>query len=221
MSMNSNRLWAIVSALLIAVLLAGTFLLVIAPQLEAINKASLEREGVVAQNAVEQAKLDALAEEDKNKDALKEEVEGLRAAIPEQPDLHPLIEQIGAIADTSGVFVESIVFDDPVTYLPPTDLDPSFAGAAGSVSSGNLSVIPIVISVHSPDYNQVMNFIDRLQHSTRFLLVYEFNVVAESTGDGGVMVKLSVTGEAFVLGDAPLAPAAPTVTPGADGTVPQ
>jgi hypothetical protein len=214
--MNTNRLWAIASVLIIAVLLAGTFLLAVSPQLDAMNKANLEREAVAAQNQVERAKIKTLEDQDKDRASIDAQVQKLQAGIPVEPDLHPLIEQLNALGVASGAFLDQILFDESFRYLPPEGIDPQLADAASSIASGNLVVLPITIVVNSPDYNVVMDFLDRLQHSKRIFLAYEYTITVEDTGQG-LIVKMVIAGEAYVLTDAPAAEQPVTTNP--DGTV--
>ena len=216
--MNTNRLWVLGTLLIIIALIAGTLLLGVQPQLSAAGAANAQRTTVEAQNRVEENTLATLKEQFKGYGDLVKQIEGLRKEIPTSAELVPLIKEIAQMGTDSGVFITGLNFASPVTFAPPESLDPSYpdplvSSAYGSLSSGDFIVIPVTLAAQNGAYEPVMDFVNRLQHSGRFFLVYEMGVVLEE--DEGVPTwKMNLAGHIYVLLDSLAAP--PAADPGTD-----
>lgn len=203
--MNTNRLWIIGTALIILALVAGTFFLGVTPQLAATAKADADRAAVQTQNAAEEAKLKLLAEQFEEIDELRDEIEALRETIPSEAGITPLIRDIGDMANASAVFVQGISFGDPFTFVPPVAVDSTFPDQAvteayGSVSAGNFLVIPVIVVVQSIEYDPILDFVNRLQHSERLLLGYEWGLVQKEEA-GLIFWEMNMSAHIYVLLD--------------------
>lgn len=220
--MRTNRLWIIGSVLAIVAIIAGSFLLGVQPLLAAATKADVDRANVMAQNQAQEATLATLKEQFKGIDKIEKEVKDLRVVIPDGHAQDRLIQKLADMGTESGIFIRDTTFSEPVTFLPPESLDasypdPAVTAATTSLTSGNFLVIPVVISAECAEYEPLMVFIDKVQHSDRLFLAYDFGILLDEV-DGVPTWKLTISGHIYVLTDAASA-VAPPVTENEDGTV--
>ena len=207
--MNTNRLWLIGAFVLIAVMLGGTWLIGVAPQLGAAATAASELTQVQALNAGHQRTLEELEQQYEHIDDLKAQVDDLRKEMPVEVDEAALLEEIGALAAANGVVVSNVTFDIPVVYAPGDSVDPEVVAASASVSNGNFFVVPMQMRVTGPNAG-AFAFLKQLQNGTRLVLVSDLTVAGAEEGPIAQAVVLGITSEVFVLDNsAAVAPAAP------------
>ena len=202
--MNSNRIWTLGSILVIAALLAATWFLGVSPQLAASTAADTERQGIEAQNAVNEATLASLKAQFEKIDELRTDLAASRDVVPASVQQSILIGQIGAFAKKNDVVISLAAFEDPTPSIPGSSTDPELSGALAQVTPENFLVVPLSMTIDG-DYADVMNFIDDLQTGTRLVLVYEV-AMAEGAAKAGSDVSISIAGQTFVLLDAASVP---------------
>lgn len=197
--MGANRLWAGGTAVLVLLILAGTYLLGVAPQLGATDRAIVDLSAVETQNKAHEDTLESLEEQFEDIDELKSVLEELRLSVPEDREETPLIQRVGDWAINRGVFMESIEFDAPVAWIPTETTDPELADAMAQVTEGRFLVLPVRLQGTAPDGLQLLDLLDDIQHGERLLLVNEVTVEAVDQNDPALGMRLSVTGQLFVL----------------------
>jgi Tfp pilus assembly protein PilO len=207
--MNANRLWLIGTFVLIVVMLAGTFLIGVSPQLSAAAIAATEKADVEAQNVGHEQTLARLKEQYSEIDSLRTDLDALRKELPADPEQAALLNEIGDLAVANSVVVDNINLDLPEPYVAGDSVDREVAAATPSVSAGNFFVVPLQMRVIGTSAN-ALAFVKQLQNGTRLILVYELNVSGSEGGSVTGDVVLSISGQAFVLNNAvAVAPAAP------------
>ena len=216
--MGTNRLWLLGSLVLVALMLAGTFLLGVSPQLAAAGADDAEARTVQLQNVGHQQELDRLREQFADIDSLRSDLEDLRQQVPEQIDQDTFLDEIGTLAAANGVSVDNISFEVPAQYLPTDASDPEVIAATASVTSNNLFVVPVSMSVTGPVLG-AFAFVKQLQKGTRLFLLYELTIEGTDDDPATDDVILGMSGQIFVLNNnqAPPAPTAPvegSPTPG-------
>lgn len=223
--MNSNRLWIIGSVLIMVVVIVGTALVGISPQLDATSKANIEREAVRQQNAQLALDLEALKVQFANLDAIQDELDGLRLSIPDDIRSEEFIAQLAKLAKSSGGRIKSTQFTEAAAFVPSVELA---EGLDPALDVANFYTIPVVINVEGSPA-ELLEFLGDLQETSRFYLTTD--VTIQRGEDSGAV--LTVTGFLFALRNADGTPdpeteeeegaeptPTPTETPAAPGSTP-
>jgi Tfp pilus assembly protein PilO len=199
--MNRRTLLIGVGAAL-GVLLIWYFLLW-SPRGAAIDKASKRREAAESQAQELQAELNRLQEAKQNEAALRAQVEELRQAIPDEPNLAQFILDTNDAATQSGIDFLSI------SPTPPTPPQPQ---------EGPPPPAQIALSINvTGGYFQVLDFVNRLTDLTR-IVVIDGLTVSPSAGQD---LSVQITGRMFTTQAATTggtATTTTTTTPGATTT---
>ena len=195
--MTTNRLWIIGSVLLILGLLAGTLFVGVFPQLAVRDKADADRLAVEGQNHAQEQVLKDLEQQFNNIDDINDQLEELRAEMPQTDELTPFISDISAMALANSVVVDGLVITDPVPYSPGESSDPEVTAALGSLSPQNFLIIPVEWNVIGNPY-YLMEFLRDVQHNKRFFLVHDVLLTQENDQDP-VDFRLRFSGQLFVL----------------------
>lgn len=116
--MNSNKIWVAGATMLAVVILAGGWFLGAAPQLSAAATAASEREGVEAQNQLQEANLASLRERFASLNELNTELTSVRESLPTGADMPTFLRDINAAAETSGVTLNSFGTSDDQPFAP-------------------------------------------------------------------------------------------------------
>jgi type II secretory pathway component PulM len=212
----NNRLWILGALLLIVAMIAGTYLIGVAPQLASISDSKTKLQTAQAQNAGYQATLDTLAKDEKNKGKLAAELEDLQKQVPPGLEQTALLSQLAVIAERNAVTIQSITFEDPTVYVPLGSTDADVAAASASVSSGNFYVVELSLQVQGTE-NAVLSFLRDVQKGTRLFLAYEVEFSAAGDDPNAGVLTFGILGQVFVLNDGGTgAPADGSVVP--DGT---
>ena len=205
--MNTNRIWTLGAFLIIGVVLVATYFLGVSPQLAAVSAANDEKDGVVAQNVVNQATLTRLKAQFEGIDALRADLKSAQIVVPPAMDQALLIGQIGDTAESNGISVLSISFSEPAPFAEATSDDPELSAALAKVSPQNFLVLPVDIAV-TGKYGDVMDFVDDLQNGNRLILVHDLSL-SEGEVSADADVTLALGTEVFVMLEAANTPAAP------------
>lgn len=201
--MNVARLWTIGSLITVVALLLGTWFAGISPRLEEAAAANTDREAVETKNGIQQVALASLQEQFENIEELRDQLAGLRTAVPADVALSDLVGELNVLAQRSDVTVTSLGFSDPVPYAAIEDPNAhaEVTAALGSVSPETFFAIPVQLTV-SGTYANSLTFVSLLQQSAnRFFLVNDLTL-ASGTMVGDAAVELSLGGQVFVLLDA-------------------
>ncbi|RWZ50029.1 hypothetical protein ELQ90_11840 [Labedella phragmitis] len=221
--MNAQRLWIIGTAIVaVAVLVLGWFVGV-EPQLVAMRATDEQRRGVDAQNAATEATVARLETAFGGLDALEEDRDALRTSIPVTSESSLLLDQLDALAAASGTTVTQVTTSPLVAYTPPVvDVPPDSGAHEGDTEEAEegaeeqpapaeptgppMITDPLItpenfysmqVSVAVTGSNEdVLDFVDRLQHGERLFLVTSLQVSSDE--DTGSFTATS-TGFAYVL----------------------
>jgi len=120
-----TRVWALITVVMVAALLAGGWFLGISPQLDAVKAADTQKEQVESQNRGIQERLLNLQQQSGNLEELQAEAVGLEKVIPSGTQASQFITALNALAAQAGVQITSISLGDGQPYQEP-------AGAASS-----------------------------------------------------------------------------------------
>ena len=215
--MTGNRLWMLGVALASVVVIALGWVLGISPVLTQADLASSQAKAAVAQNTAQQASLAKLKSQYDKLPELSADLKKLQLAVPETANLDDFLDQLQAIAQSTGVSITAFTAAEgtlygggtaaapaapaPTATATPAPGDTSAASAKAATPAGitdRLFSVPVTVTVQGiPE--QVMAFTDASQKGIRFFLVTgdQFAGAASADGGGGTL-----TGFVFVVHDA-------------------
>lgn len=141
------------------------------------------------------------------------ELAKLQVAVPDKAQLDQIILAINGAADQSGVEL------DGIAPSPPS------AGGTGPAASAAPASIRVSLNLKG-DYDQALDFMNRLDTLPRLLVIDTVNLAGTGSGtgasssSGGAELSISMTVRLFVTSAPPAAPGATTTTttPGAGST---
>jgi Tfp pilus assembly protein PilO len=221
--MSETRLWKFGAIVLIIALVLGTWFLAISPRLDEASQANENRSAVEMQNLTHEATLAALEKDAKNFNKFEDELADLRVAVPSGAGLPLLIDQLNSLAAETGVVIEQLTASDPVAYVHPVaadgtsgvEEDTELVAARAGIAPERLLVVPIGLRVAGA-YDNVMGFVDGLQHGDRIALVHGLNLTT-GPATGTSQVVLEITAQTFVLLENPPTPAVTNEEPVSEG----
>lgn len=129
---NNLRLWIIGSVAVIAALLAGGWFLGAQPLLAASAAETASAQQIASTNQLTRIKLAAYAKEAAEIDQLKAREAAVATAVPASLDSNGFVARINAIAQQTGVSVQSVTPGQTQAYVPP----PSVSAAAAVATTG-------------------------------------------------------------------------------------
>ncbi len=174
--MKKSRIWVIGAMLAILVIVAGGWLLGIAPQLAIANTANIDRANAVLANTRNQVILAKLKKDYENIDALKNQLATLRDAVPPKADISAFVTELNTLAGAHKVTLKTITVSDAKPYTPATQASSTASTTSNSpqtnpkITTANFVIIPVQISV-SGDYGNVLDFVNDIQMGRRLILV--------------------------------------------------
>jgi len=209
-----------VTLVALAVVALG-WVLGISPLLTQADLASSQAQAADSQNAAQQASLVKLKGQYDKLPELRAELEKLQLAVPETANLDDFLDQLQAIAQSTGVTITAFTAAEGTLYgggttapaAPAPTATPAPGGAAATPTTGatasasitdRLFSVPVTVAVQGTP-EQVMAFTDASQKGIRFFLVTgdQFTGASSAAGGGGTL-----TGFVFVVRDAPAAASA-------------
>lgn len=182
--MSTLRLWVIGAVLASVVIVALGWFLGVSPRFAEVASAGEERQSVETINVGYEATLIELQQLSSELPALSAELEALRLSIPADPALSPLLGELNALAEASGVFLDQVIASPPALF-PEENLE-------GSGVSG-LVVLPVTIEASGPG-TALDAFVEQVQFGERLILVTSIDLT-EDPVSGSVVL----TGFIFVL----------------------
>ncbi|GGK91996.1 hypothetical protein GCM10007382_10200 [Salinibacterium xinjiangense] len=216
--MTTTRWWTAGAVLVTVVIVAGGWVLGIAPRLAEVQAADDERVGVEMLNATYEQTLVKLKKLDEDLPALTKQLDELKDALPPDAQVSTLLGQLNALAAESGVELTSITAGIPERFgaaaeaaalaAPAAAPDPgegddpaAVAPEAGPVSPAPEGFVSVPVSVEfTGNPGGLLAFIQKVQYGTRLFLVEALDITYD--GGGG---KVKIDGYVYVLTDPPVA----------------
>ena len=192
--MGRNKLRIIGAILAVVVVIAGGWVVGIAPQLAASAAANANRASVLVSNSRSQVVLAKLKKDFENIDQLKNELNTLRQSVPTEGGISSFVTELNGLASTHSVIVKSISVSDAKPYSPIAQTGSSASGSTTLVTDPkitptNFVVIPLQFAV-SGDYSKVLDFVHDVQYGRRLFLVTSLSTTG-STNTKGVINNAS------------------------------
>jgi Tfp pilus assembly protein PilO len=163
------------------------------------------------------ARLRSLQQEEPQKRA---QLEGLRVAIPDEPNLAQFILDANTAANVSGIQFLSVSPSPPSTETGPAGAAPAPTTPATPATPGagaRPAVINLQLSI-SGGYFQVVDFVNRLNGLSRLVVIDSLGLTGSSqaTPGGSTDLTVAISARMFVRAATPVAGAASgaPVTPG-------
>jgi len=216
-----NRIWILITVVIVLALGAGGWFLGVSPQLAALGDAQDEQAEVDLQNQTLQAEIDQLRLASADMENLRAQAEDLQLAVPDEMDSSEFIDSLTALAAQTQVTVSSIGIDSAQIYIAPAPDATVLEGAPtpttnGLITSDNFVVIPVSIKIRG-DYGRSLDFVDGLQTGLRLILVHELTITR--TGDeGAATFETTVNALVYALPGSALPPLSEGTTAAADTT---
>jgi type IV pilus assembly protein PilO len=181
------------------VLLLWWFLLW-SPQRKKVDDAKARTEAAQQQAAQLRVTLSRLQELKRTEALKRSQIEALRIAVPDQPNLAQFILDANDAANKAGI-----------DFLSVTPSPPATAAAGGTTPAGAPAAVNLAMSI-TGGYFQVLDFVNRLTDLPRIVVIDNLSLAA---GDGSNMT-VSITARMFTTSAAPVAP--PTTASAAGAT---
>ncbi len=181
------------------VLLLWWFLLW-SPQRKKVDDAKARTDAAQQQAAQLRVTLSRLQELKRTEALKRSQIEALRVAVPDQPNLAQFILDANDAANKAGI-----------DFLSVTPSPPATAAAGGTTPAGAPAAVNLAMSI-TGGYFQVLDFVNRLTDLPRIVVIDNLSLAA---GDGSNMT-VSITARMFTTSAAPVAP--PTTASAAGAT---
>jgi type IV pilus assembly protein PilO len=188
----------VVAALLVLVL---WWFLLWSPQRKKVDDAKARADAAQQQVGQLRVTLSRLQELKRTEALKRSQIEALRVAVPDQPNLAQFILDANDAANKAGIDFLSVTPSPPATA----------AAGAGTAAAGAPAAINLAMSI-TGGYFQVLDFVNRLTDLPRIVVIDNLSLAA---GDGSNMT-VSITARMFTTSAAPVA--APTTVPPAGTT---
>jgi hypothetical protein len=213
--MSKHLVTALGLVISLGVIALGVFLVALPLYFQAVSVIG-ETAAVAQTNAIYQAQVDTLREQEENLDQINASVAGLRAQIPATGQLDDVFEVVGRAAEASGVAITAVTAGEQVVFTtrtsaseggaaavapePTPEPTPTDAATDASVAtppttpSGNVSAtgrqqVDFEIRATADDMAQATAFLDALRSGPRLLS----NVSAIATGGAGGTVDIQIS----------------------------
>jgi type IV pilus assembly protein PilO len=177
----------VVAALL--VLLLWWFLLW-SPQRKKVDDAKARADAAQQQVGQLRVTLSRLQELKRTEALKRSQIESLRVAVPDQPNLAQFILDANDAANKAGI-----------DFLSVTPSPPATAAAGAGTPAGAPAAVNLAMSI-TGGYFQVLDFVNRLTDLPRIVVIDNLSLAA---GDGSNMT-VSITARMFTTSAAPVAP---------------
>lgn len=205
-----NRRLLIPIAIGVAVVLLW-FVALWGPQGSALSSAKKRRTTAEQQEATLRDQVSRLQQARRDQPLKQSELETLRVAIPDDPNLAQFILDTNDAATKAGIKFLSI------TPTPPASATAGSAAASGTAAGGSTTPIPIKMSLTiSGGYFQILDFINRLNKLPRIVVVDNLSI----TGGADISnMQVAISARMFTTSPRPVSggTSSPT-TPGATTT---
>lgn len=190
-----SRRVIMLAALATAVVVLAWYFLLWSPMQSDIDAARERRETAEDQESSLQSQINRLREAQRQEPLRRAQVETLRTAIPDTPNLSQFILDVNDAATRAGIRFISIAPSEPrapaaatatTTTTAPGAATPTTAGGATTPTTGApRAAAPAEIGLAfqiEGGYFQVLDFINRLDRLPRLVVIDSLNVAAGETG---------------------------------------
>lgn len=198
----------------LGVIALGVFLVALPTYFQAVG-VDAQTANVAGTNAVYQAQVDHLREQEARLDEINAEVAGMRTQIPARPQLDDVFEVVARAAEASGISLTAVTAGDPVpfatrtgtvdeaepaaqpdaTAADATESTDALTGAAGAdapateAPASGRTQVDFAISAKALDMGQVTAFLDALRAGPR--LLSSVTVTTSTSSEGTIDVQIS------------------------------
>jgi Tfp pilus assembly protein PilO len=192
------------------------FLFLWSPQGSKLSDARDRKDNAEREQQELQARIDRLKSLKQDEPAKRAQLENLRVAIPDEPNLAQFILDANSAANVSGINFLSISPSPPTagtatgaasSATPPTTAPEASPGAAAPAAAP--AVINLQLSI-SGGYFQVVDFVNRLNDLPRLVVIDSLGLTSGGTGTAGATtLSVAIAARMFV--------SAPTAVSGSGG----
>lgn len=192
--MNANRIFGLVTVLIVAAVLVLGWILGVSPLLTRAATADEERVAVEQTNQQETAKLTQMKAQFDRLDEIEVELAKLRISMPAESDTDFTYRLLSQIQSASGATVNSIQTGEALPYGVATGTAVAAVPSEPQVATPSaLYTIPVTITFDKVPASNVMTFASLMQNGPRLFLVTSI------TGDGED--SSTITAYMFVMHD--------------------
>jgi type IV pilus assembly protein PilO len=213
--MTKTRLWLLLTAVVVVAVLAGGWFLLVSPKRAEAADLGAQTAATEQQISALRSKLTELQDKQRNLPAQQAALEAISKQIPSDPALPALIRALTNAGRSSGVDLMNIAPGAPA----PLGAVGGTTGTAAATQSP-INVITVTVAAKG-SYNQVQQFVQRLESLQRAFLVQGFQLApdtaAGSSGTASGDLLLTVNGQVFTSAG-PSATAAANTAGGTTGT---
>lgn len=207
---GTTQRWAIGAGAAMVAIAAGGVLLGVQPALSAADADDQAAQATTSQIQATQVSLAALARTAAKQPGLEVEQEKLLKSVPETLKPNTFVRRVNELAALDGVQVKGVTPGAGQAYKAPgtgatsgsTDAtaaaptkEPKLAATDSRITSANLTVIPMAVSVSGPR-ESVIRFTHDLQNDERLFLVSNLAMTVDGVSDA---TTASLTGSIYAL----------------------
>jgi Tfp pilus assembly protein PilO len=207
-----ERLWLVAGGLVAFVMLLIGYFFFISPQRSDTSDVNSRAATAEQQNAVLQARLDALREQNNNLGKYKAELAALQQALPSTSGTSDFLRTLQSLGAATLTDVTSLTVGQPIAVTPPQPVataEPSAGGAASSAAPAPVAVAPSAFALPisatvTGSAPALAKFLDQLQAvQPRAVLISSISMSSAVDEGGSDDYTLELTMQAFV---APVSP---------------
>jgi Tfp pilus assembly protein PilO len=215
-----ERLWLVAGGLVAFVMLLIGYFFFISPQRSSTSEVNQQTATAQQQNAVLQARLDALREQNKNLNKYKAQLAAAQQALPSTSGTSDFLRTLQSLGAATLTDVTQLTVGQPVDVTPVAAAQPTASGAAATTAAAptqsaapaapvattpGLYALPITASV-SGSAPALSKFLDQLQAvQPRAVLISSITMTAGTTdqNQSADSYTLQLTMQAFVAPSTP------------------
>lgn len=221
--MTQTRKWTFATIALVALILVGSWFLLIGPQRAQASDLSDQTAAVTASNDQLEVEIATLKQQQKQLPKWQAQLAQLREQLPASPALPGLIRDLSDVAHRAGVDLTSLTPAAPVT-MGPAVVAPTTPGGTVGLQPGVLASLDVQLTA-SGGYFEIQRFVNNLERMQRSFLVVGVSITeddAAAAEDGAPEGTLTATvsGRVFLVPPVDAAGTTTTTTTTTTGTVP-
>lgn len=199
---SAKTIWSVGAALVALVLVAGSWMLLLAPRLDATASLTEQREAAEARGDELVRTAAALAREYQDIDAMRAELATLLVQFPSEVELPEFTRSLSALVDSTGATVTSVRVGSARAVGSAPEMPDARDGTAAPVlpvPPPGMYAVPIDLSV-TGTVDQAKEFASALQAPTGRLFL--LTRLSWSTPDEAGTAQFALSGFTYVLADA-------------------
>ena len=212
-----ERLWLVAGGLVAFVMLLVGYFFFISPQRSSTSDVNQQTATAQQQNAVLQARLDALREQNKNLNKYKAQLAAAQQALPSTSGTSDFLRTLQSLGAATLTDVTELTVGQPVDVTPVSAAQPTVSAAASTPAAAptaaaapvattpGVYALPITASV-TGTATALSKFLDQLQAvQPRAVLISSITMTSGSTGENqpANSYTLQLTMQAFVAPSSP------------------